>query len=308
MKKKQVYNILFFLLIIVLIDRSLGFIVSNLALKYKFDRRIELLINNQLDKDILVLGSSKTLNGIDPQIIESKTGQSCYNLSYSGSNVEFHETILDLIIQSKNHPSTLIYGVDDLNSLIKYEGITVYRKEELYPYIDNTQINHIVSHKLDKSILASKISSVYHQNVNLVTAIKYLLRGKEVPDYEINNIDDYGANIMFGHQAKHENMKFVNRKFVYDIKYENVQYRDALVRILAKCKTNNINVKLVITPSLVSPTIGFKQRIIELSKGIESIYDYSNQFTNKDLFYNYDHLNKTGATKFTSLIADDLNL
>jgi hypothetical protein len=308
MRKHQLYKVLFFLLIIVLIDRSLGLMVSKLALKYKFDRRIELLINNQIDKDILVLGSSKALNGIDPQIIENKTGKSCYNLSYSGSNIEFHETILDLIILSKNHPSTLIYCIDDPGSLIKFDGIVVYRKEELYPFVYNNEINNIVSQKLDKSILASKISSVYHQNVNLVTAIKYLLRGKEVPDYEINNVDNYGANIMIGHQAKHENMKFVNRKFVYDIKYENVEYRNAFTRILAKCKENNINVKLIITPSFVSSTIGFRDRISELSKDTLLVYDYSNQFTNNELFYNYEHLNKNGATKFTSLIADELNL
>jgi len=306
MNKKGLYKILLFLLLIVVLDRSLGILVSKLALKYKFDRRIELLVNDQLEKDILVIGSSKALNGIDPTIIQENTGMSCYNLGVSGSNIEFHETILDLILQTKNYPKKIIYNIDDPGTLIVSEGVMVYRKEELYPYVYNDYVNTIIADKLDKSVWATKVSAIYHQNVNLVTAIKYLIRGKETPDYEINNVDENGANLMEGHQVDHENMEIFKPNSTYNIEYEHMPYKDALLRIIDKCKKNDIQLIFVFSPSFVTPTIGFKDRIIELTGNKVPIFDYSQEFRENTLFYNFEHLNKKGAQKYSNLLSKEL--
>lgn len=306
MNKNLLYKIFVFLLFIVVIDRISGWLVSDLALKYKFDRRIELLINNQLEKDIIIIGSSKALNGIDPGIVEAITGKTCYNLGISGSNIEFHETILSLVLQTKKLPKTIIYNIDDPGTLIKFDDIMVYRKEELYPYVNNEYVNTIVGNKLDKSIWAMRISEVYHQNVNLIGAVKYIIRGKEIPDYEINNVDINGANLMEGHQAKHENMIFFERNLFYESENEYKPYKNAFLRIINKCKEKDINLILVFTPSFVSQTCGFKNRIIELTANKVPIYDYSEEFKYNNLFYNYEHLNKEGALKFSSLLAKKL--
>lgn len=308
MSKNLAYKILIFSAIILILDRGLGFVVSHLSAKYKFDKRIENLINNRIEKDIIVLGSSKSLNGIDPKIIEKETELSCYNLSYSGSNVEFHETILDLILQSKQLPKYIIYSIDDPGLLVKFDGVMIYRTEELYANVDNHYINKIVCDKLDKSFLVTKFSSVYHQNVNLTSALKYVLRGEEKPDYEINNIDEYGANIMDGHQRGHENMKFVNRNFNYSASIENSNYVNTFRRILQKCESANIRLKLVVIPSFVSPSLGFINRVNELTKNEYPIYDYSKEFKEAHYFYNYEHLNRKGASKFSTLLLKDLKL
>ena len=110
MDKKTAYKIVLFFLILALIDQVTGRVIAYYALKYKHDKRIGLLIDNQLEKEVLILGSSRALNGIDPETIEKETHLSCYNLALSGSNVTFHETMLDLIIQSKKHPKNYLFN------------------------------------------------------------------------------------------------------------------------------------------------------------------------------------------------------
>lgn len=307
MNKNKLYRIIIFLLLLIIIDRLAGFCMTHYSLKYKFDKRIELLISNLLDKDIIILGSSRALNGIDPKTIENETKMSCYNLGYSGSNVEFHETILNLILKSDNHPKIIIYNIDDPATLVDFGDLVIYKKEELYPYVYNDYINEIISDKLDKSVVVSKISKTYHNNVNFINTIKYLRNGEEKPNYEINNVDIYEANLMSGHQTGFEHMVMNKRVLNYKIESEYLPYVNSFKNIVSKCDEYKINLMLVISPSFLSANKGFKERINTLTEGKISVYDYSEAFQDKELFYNHGHLNKDGAIKFSKLLSKNIN-
>lgn len=305
MKKSQLYKILIFVILLITIDRTLGFLVSKFALKYKHDKRLELVIQNKLDKDILIIGSSRALNGVSPKTIEQITGLTCYNLGVSGTNIVFHETILDLILNSKNIPKTLIYTVDDPASLYKFDDLVIYKQEELYPYVYNDFVNHIVSNRLDKEDWVTSVSLSYRNNVNFMSAIKYLARGHEAIAPEINNIDDYGANLMEGFQMGMEDMKYLE-KYPYSLSIEDKLYSSTLQNIISKCKKNNIQLILAIPPVYYTPSSIFNKRIKQLANNQCLVLDYSKEFKENKMFYNYGHLNKNGAIKFSEILSQHI--
>jgi hypothetical protein len=304
MKRSHTYQIIVFLLLFIGIDQILGRSIAHFASKYKFDKRIGLLVDNKLDKDVLVLGSSRALNGIDPETIQNESKLSCYNLAMSGSNIVFHETMLDLVILSENHPKKIIYCIDDPGTLMDLDEKVIYRKEELYPYVYNDAVNKIVAKRLDKSVWLTKFSPTYHHNVNFITAIKYLTRGPEKPTYDINNVDINGANLLEGNQAGKDSIRFKGPLYTFD--KEHVEYAKSFSSIISKCKKNNIELILVFPPLFFSPTIGLKERIIDLANNECVILDYSDILRDDDLFYNQGHLNKAGAIKISRLIATHL--
>jgi hypothetical protein len=304
MKREHIYKLVLFLLIIVLVDQFVGRFIAHYALKYKHDKRIGLLVDNKLDQDIIVLGSSRALNGIDPNTIQKETNQTCFNLALSGSNIEFHETILELILHSKNHPKTIIYNIDDPGTLDNLENEVIYRTEELYPYVYNDFINQTVADRLDKTYWVTKLSPTYHNNVNFMTTVKYFVRGSEKISFEINNIDKYGANLMEGHQKGKENISY--QKSLYKYENEVPSYVSSFLSIISKCKNNNIQLIMVLPPTFYAPTLKFKKRILELINDQCIVLDYSEKFMDNRLFYNHGHLNKQGAQKFSKLIANQI--
>lgn len=305
MKKSQLYKILIFVILLITIDRTLGFLVSKFALKYKHDKRLELVINNKLDKDVLIIGSSRALNGINPKTIEQITGLTCYNLGVSGTNIVFHETILNLVLNSKNIPKTIIYTIDDPATLYNFDDLVIYKQEELYPYVYNDYVNQIVSKRLDKENWCTLASSTYRNNVNFMSAIKYLARGHEVIAPEINNIDDYGANLIEGYQKGMDNMLYLE-KYPYSLGEEHELYVSTLINIISTCKKNNIQLILAIPPVYYTPSGIFNTRIKQLVNNQCLVLDYSTEFKEKKMFYNYGHLNKNGATKFSEILSQNL--
>lgn len=302
----KVYKIALFFLLIFSIDRTLGYFIEYFSIKYPFDKRIELIINGELNKEILILGSSRALNGIDPETIKNETNKSCYNLAYSGSNVEFHETILDFLIYFGQKPKTLIYNLDDPATLVEQKDNIIYKLEELYPFVYNDYVNETVCNKIDKSIFATNMSWSYRQNVNFIKALKYLFTGKEIPNKEINNINSYGANLMEGVQSGFENMEFKKQDVSYSKLKEYQPNVKSFLRIVEKCESNNIELIFTISPSFFSKNFGFKNRIEQLTNFNYKIYDYSEVFREKDFFYNHGHLNKTGAVEFSKLLTNDI--
>lgn len=307
MNRKKIIRLVIFAIIFIVIDQSIGVAIANLAQKRKFDKRIGLLINNELPKDILIIGSSRALNGLDPETITKETNLSCFNMGVSGSNVLFHETILELVIATKHLPKVIVYTVDDDATLIDLGDLIIYRKDELYPYVNNWLVNKKVSNSLDKELWATSASSTYRNNVNFMNAIKYLTKGVEEPDWETTNVDVNGTNLLIGKSANKKMRAWIDRKAKFDLTNEYIPYAESFSRIISKCKDNHINLVLVLPPLYYSSTVGFKERIIELSNNNALVVDYSNHFKDKELnFYNNDHLNKDGAIEYSKLLSKEI--
>lgn len=305
MTLKNLYRLLLLFVIILIIDQAIGSFLSYCSLKYKLDNRLELLLNDSLDKDIFIVGSSRALNGYSPEIIESKSDFTCYNLAVSGSNIEFHETQIDLILKAKNKPGKIIYNLDDCATLTDIKGKVIYPIDQFYPYVKYDEINKLVAKRMDKTLWPTYISKTYRNNVNFISSLKYLRTGKEKPSLEINNIDNYGSNLMEGKAKGYENMKFENNN-PYKFTGVYLPYKEALERIIKKCNDSKVELIFVNPPIFFKANDNFIDEVKNISKNDVKLLDYSSLFSSNEYFYNYGHLNKKGAVKFSEQLISDI--
>ncbi len=301
--KKYIKYILF-ILIFISGDIFIGYVLSVFSKKQKYDNRIELILENKIEADVVIIGSSEALNDYSPEEIKLNTGLSCYNLGQSGSNPIFHETILDLVLKSAHKPKLVIYNVDDYAALYTKSGI-IFRKDVLYPYVDNPFICKKINSELGKNELATSISYTYRQNVNFINALKYLLFGKEKPDARTTNINSFGATLV-DKKGEDEHTVFEMNNINLSVLRMNLDYRNSILNIQKKCSENNIQLLFCLPPQFRKSTKGFKNRIQSVIDSTYQLIDYSNSLTEAAYFSDQEHLNKDGATYFSKLISADI--
>ncbi len=304
MTKKRVLRYLLFLIMLVVADRIIGETISMLAKKQIRDNRIGLLIENKIPAQIYILGSSRALNNYSPEVITGITGKTCYNLGVSGSNIIYHESILDLILTNENKPETIIYNIDDYGTLFFTENI-IFRKDVLYPYIENDLINKKVSAVLDRNVTATQICDTYRQNINFINALKHLAYGREEADYKTTNFDIMGSNLLVN-RPEDKIPVFGQRNYVLPTHIPDTALAGAFYRIQEKCLTNNIRLILILPPLYTTPSAFFRQEIKK--RGIPGVHwlDFTHQMQQAGYFFNSDHMNKTGALLFSEKIGHAL--
>ena len=259
MNKKKYLTLLIFIATLFILDYALSKVIPFYAKKQKHDKRIELLLNAKINPQILVLGSSRALNNYNPQIIESITHKTCYNLGFSGSNILFHETILDLMIEGNHLPSLIIYNIDDFGTLYNVDGIE-YRKDVLLPFVENDIVNRNINSELGKSNWVSMICKTYRQNVNFVNALRYLVYGEENNDYKTTNIDNWGANLMV-QRAEDSIPKYISKRTEPKLSQLNIAYYKAYLRIQEKCAAHGIKLMICFPPLFTKTSENFKKQI-----------------------------------------------
>ena len=281
-----------------------GVVISDLARKQARDNRIGLLLDGKINADIIVLGSSRALNNYNPAVIDSVTGKSCYNLGVSGSNILFHETMLDLVLSRKQLPELVIYNVDDYGALCKMDGI-VYRKDVLYPFVDAPLVGDAVSRELNKNKWVSRLSGSYRHNVNFINALKYLTEGREAADYSTTNFDANGSNLLLM-RAEDRVPQYGSQRALKQMPPLEPGHVDALKRIISKCRDKNVDLLLSLPPLYMPSTPGFEDALRSMAGDDVRIVSFAGSLTNAQDFFNTDHLNKQGADKFSLTIAKDM--
>ncbi|MGQ0828486.1 MAG: hypothetical protein ACT4ON_08840 [Bacteroidota bacterium] len=299
-------NILPFLFVMVLVagDFIIGKTLSVLAKKQKCDKRIEMLLQNKIDAEIIILGSSRANNDYSPEIIMAHTGQSCYNLGISGTNTLFHETVLDLILLNPKRPKLIIYNIDDYGSLYNTKE-AIYRLDELYPYVDHSFVNDRICTQLKKNKIAVALSNTYRENVNFSNSIKYLLFGQEKADYRMNNINKYGATLIVN-KPNDPVPVFVKKKLNVSTLKINEEYKQSLISIQNKCKANGIKLMLCFPPKYTDPTFGFYEQITACVSENVTIMDFSKKLKDANHYFDAEHLNKNGAAYFSQLLSEEI--
>ncbi len=304
MPKSKIKNLFIAIVLILVIDQCLGIVIPFFAKKQKRDKRIELLLNNKISSDIIILGSSRALNNYNPELINKITGRTCYNLGFSGSNIVFHEMVLDLILESKYKPKTIIYNIDDYGTLYSVNGIE-FRKDLLLPFVENKLINTTICKELKKAYWASQICQAYKQNVNFSTAISFLVRGIENEDYKTNKIDSLGANLMVQRELDSIPNYIKHRKYP-DPEKTNLEYMESFKNIQNKCLKNNIQLIICYPPLLMNPTPFLKPKIKALKSVKCKLYVADTLLRDPKFFFNPDHLNKDGANFFSKHVSNQI--
>ncbi|WP_372757318.1 hypothetical protein [Mariniflexile sp.] len=297
MKQFLIKSLVFFLIFFVA-EKSICFFIEN-APKKEYDKRLEHLLKGEINKDIVILGSSRGANNIIAEQLQQDTNKSVFNLSYKGSDLIFQEFIFKTLIDFNNKPELLILVLDDIHTFKTVPSLN-FRTDVLMPLKNYNYINNELIKRNDKNILSKYfcLSRVNRNDFDLNEV-------KVKPEDEISIL---GSNILIN--RKIQNLTFSDGFEIYSEDSEDFNKINALKNIQLLCKEYQIDLVFTFAPSYKTFNQSFLHRFKKLA--IEEnrilVYDTLNPIYKNDTYFADDsHLLKNGAIIFTSEITTFVN-
>ncbi len=295
MKRFLKIGILFFTLFFIL-EKGTYYLLDK-APKREYDKRLDLVLRGQMNKDLIVLGSSRGGSNIIAKQIQEKTGLEAYNLSYQGANVIFQDFVFKTLLKFNKPPKKVVLAIDNPYEF-KNEPSLQFRLDQLHPlskynYINNALINHGEQNILSKLFCLARVSK---------------LTFNKVKEPLLNPFESCGSRPIIKKTKK--DIIYKEGSLNYLIEDESLKHLAAFKNIQTLCKANNIELIFLFSPNYHAFNSKFKNRFSELllPENKILIYDSLNPiYKNKDYFYDISHLNKKGAKIFTLEIADFIN-
>jgi len=291
-------NSLAFFIIFFFVEKGCYYFL-NQAPKKEYDTRLEQVLEGKMNKDIIILGSSRGADNILAGQIEKETNNSTYNLSFQGSDVTFQSFVLETLLRFNKAPKIVLLSIDD-PYLFDGEESLVFRYDRLYPlakynYINDVLIAHKKNNILSNFFCLSRINNI---DINLKTSKKTSV----IP------IDNYGSMPLTG-QKKGAKLIYDDKIKGYSKLNENKKKIEAFLKIKQLCNQHNIKLFYVFSPSFCKFNSSFYARFtLDYQNDNTILYDSLNPiYKEKEYFYDESHLNIIGATIFTKEISNYIN-
>jgi hypothetical protein len=321
--RRFIKKVLLFLIFPICLALPLDIYISN-QLKYIKDFPCEIEVLNDIyrsniNAEIAIFGSSRAWVHFDPKIIDDLLNVESYNFGEDGSNILQQYLRYKEYIAFNPAPKTIILSIDMWTLKNKDNS---YPPQGYYPYmLWNTRMfeNLNIFNKVGSNKGKFHIPMLRYLNIN---QLKLFLKHPQIPYSEAFdksftlNID---GNLRYkGFRGMDLQWKDDNDSFVQLDDY-TVNIDDSLTLVMEtfikELRKENIEVILVYTPEYKKGQSITKNRneIFSIFQNISDkfnipFYDYSGSLISesRELFYNVQHLNKDGATIFTTQFINDL--
>jgi hypothetical protein len=298
--KQFLIRVLSFGVVFFIIDK-LFFVFLFSAPNLEADKRLQFLLDGKINKEIVVMGSSRGAYNIVAGQLEKQTGRSAYNISYPGSNIEFHEFLLKTLLKFNKKPKTIVLSIDNPYELLYHKTLN-FRLERLYPLEKYNYITAELIKRNDKTALA-RILCLARLNRGCFS-FKRKKTALESPILPCGSMP-------FTNQIKKRNFDYQTKKERYPIEKELKSKTKSFLEFQAICSKNNIELIYCFAPNFRSYEGTLSKRIGQISgyKNRCFVYDTTNvKYKNKDYFYDESHLNIKGARLFTNELSTFINL
>ena len=90
------------------------------------------LLYGQIDADLVILGSSRAKNHVDPDILDSVLHTNSYNLGMSGTRIEMQLAQYELYRAHNKKPDVIVHCIDVFSLL---PMTRVYNREQYFPFL-----------------------------------------------------------------------------------------------------------------------------------------------------------------------------
>ena len=293
--KKLLIHIVIIAGLFFVIDRTVGLILkqlyshSNTTDEYKIG-----YANAETTDDLLFMGSSRCLHHFVPSVFEKAYGMTCFNAADWGiKNIYYHYGLLGNIL-SRYTPKVIVFEIHPCDYLdTPYSGTE--RAGSLAPFCG-------MSDKCDEMLKISgnywpyKLSTVYRYTGSLPALLFGRWGGMDRSLKGWKPLD--GQLDTTGLKAE---------EFPFPVHQEKLQL---LERFIQDCQTKGIRLSFIISPMYICTEQDVYKVPRDLAKryGIP-FFDYFRdpQFMgHAELFYDYGHLNREGATIFSKKVCNDL--
>ncbi len=253
---------------------------------WNYKKRIDALTLDAPDNDIIVIGNSLAMDGIDTELL-SQNGYQSYNLSLGGSSLRTNYIQLnEYLTLYEKKPKCVILGLGSY--------LNDFEKETIHPIVEYTQKDREVSFRdlpmlkfrwLFKELLKKLVSKAHRE-----ASLKYgqLRFKKQVPD-----------NTALDHNNDFPIDRYKSAPFIYDI--------------IDLCSDYDIELIIVEMPGLKKTRHKkrFNCMLLDEVNNNGLLLDYNN-FSDCEIFDDQkdwigdSHLNAYGAKKMTTRLLSDL--
>lgn len=289
-----------FLLVIVLVDISLGKILEHFYLKIEVptpEQHTTYSIN-QADSDILVFGSSRAQHHYDPEPFKALVDHSFYNTGKDGQGIFYSWAVLKSVLNRNDKPRILILDIN-INEFNKDQD-SYDRLSELLPYYKgNEEIQDIVNLKSPFEEIKA-FSYLYRYNSKVLTIIKDNLFPRQDPM-------EKGFEPI---QASEKNLEL--RDFYVQEELDSLEI-NAFRGFLEDAKKYNQKVFVFVSPTYrryykgTPESIKIAQEICsKLEVPFFSFHQDSLFLKNPNYFSDPSHLNEVGAEIYSDKIFEEI--
>ena len=277
------------------IDRTTGLILkqlysqSNATDEYKIG-----YANAETTDDLLFMGSSRCLHHFVPSVFEEAYGMTCFNTADWGiKNIYYHYGLLGNIL-SRYTPKVIVFEIHPCDYLdTPYSGIE--RAGSLAPFCGmSDECDEML--KISSNYWPYKLSMVYRYTGSLPALIFGRWGGMDRSLKGWKPLD--GQLDTTGLKAE---------EFPFPIHQEKLQL---LERFIQDCQSKGIRVSFIVSPMYICT----EQDVFKVPRDLAKRYDIpffdyfrDPQFMgHAELFYDYGHLNREGATIFSKKVCNDM--
>jgi len=289
-----------FALVFFILDK-IFYIFLYTAPQLEADKRLELLLNGKINKELIVMGSSRGAYNIVASQIEKETGKSAYNISYAGSSVQFQLFLFKTLLKFNKKPETIILSIDNPSEFL-HEKTLSFRYDRLYPLEKYNYINDELIKQNDKSKLSwfLCLGRVNKSNLNFT-------KKNAAADSPILAC----GSMPFIRDSDKKEITFNLKKERYPIEQELKGKREAFLELEQICHANSIKLIYCFAPNfrVYNPALENRIKSISIPENKFFVYDTTNlSYKNKEYFHDDSHLNIKGAKLFTSELSKFINL
>lgn len=287
-------KLLVFFIIIILADYSIGFILKKYYRKQQsgYDYLTTYAIE-QTTADILIFGSSRAVNILDPLIFEKEMNLTCYNAGRDGEPIFYHYAILKSILR-RYKPKMILLSFDAGSFSV---GIDAYdRLSALLPfYYEHPEMQSVIDLKGPFEKL-KMLSAIYPYNSMLLSII-----------YGNSNSSKIKYATIKGHIPLTYLAAGPLKKFDYTKEKELDTIKiNCYKSFINECVINKIPLYIICPPYNIE-AVGIDHSItiakeIAAQKNIP-FFDFTNDLKyigNPELFADYRHLNYKGVPLITN--------
>jgi len=293
--KKFLIRILVFSLLFFVFDKVF-ILVRNQVSGNEVDKRLEMVLNGEINADVYILGSSRGARNVIAKQVEDAIGKSTYNLSYPGSNIDFHEYLLKEILVANKKPEKVLLVVDDYLQLIS-EGSTIgFRYDRLYPLVAYSRVRKELVARGEKNAILSNLFILHQLNRS-----NFSFRPKQFSKND--SIFENGSMHLSLTSPKFDRtFKDFPETIEYPIEKETELLKSKFLSLVDICKKENIELTLCFSPNFRLNIPDFESRLKTLAgDGVNFMcFDEANPvYRDPDYFVDSAHLNFKGAKIFT---------
>lgn len=296
--KQLVEKILAFIILIILLDFTAGYLFRYLetkALNNNPQGMIPEFTMWKVEGDIMIFGSSEVRFGLIPSLMKNELGLSASNCSNINMPFYYQYCMINGVLERKK-PKVMIWSIYScyLNTPTEKDmnGLSV-----LNPfYYSNDYCNRVINKK-SKYENIKMASNLYRYNSRLFDLLKNIFSKTEETDM------GYFARSSGGYKYP----SLINGSEDCGI---DPEIADLFVEVIKKCKTSNVELILIVTPIFknINNNIYLKNLNEICTKYdiplIKEFYNSPIFLSDSTLFADNSHLNDKGARLFTTLLCD----